>query len=205
MQPPSSSRIAERLSCSRSSRLTVLGLVRARRRRSGSSSACSTRRSELTEVVNGAPARGAGCGREARSPGSKGDFDAVARETRSCLELAQRCEAPWVIGELAFWRRQAGLEEDLSADAAEPYAAQLQWASGSAPRTLSGCRSGVPTGRARLPTHDDEQMARRGLDELQALGGRPAQRCVARRLRERGANAAFRGGPAPRPARTPRT
>jgi DNA-binding CsgD family transcriptional regulator len=175
--------------------LTVLGLVRARRgdpdhRR------LLDEALELTEVANELQHVAPVAAARGEIAWLEGDFDAVARETRSCLELAQRCEAPWVIGELAFWRRQAGLEEDLSADAAEPYAAQLrgEWQHAADLWMQIGCpyEAGLAIADA-----DDEQMARRGLDELQALGARPAATIVARRLRERGASGLPRG---PRPA-----
>ncbi len=69
-------------------------------------------------------------------------------------------------------------------------------ATGRAPRT-SGQGSGVPYEHAlALADADDEATVRRGLEELQGLGARPAAAIVARRLRERGAHGLPRG---PRP------
>jgi hypothetical protein len=40
----------------------------------------------------------------------EGDRDAV-NETRDTLALACERKAPWLVGELAAWRRRAGLDE----------------------------------------------------------------------------------------------
>src|SRR5262249_945468 len=175
--------------------LTVLGLVRARRgdpdhrRLLDEALELTEGASELQHVAPVAVARG-------EIAGLEGDFDAVARETQSCLDLAQSCEASWVVGELAFWRRQAGLQEDLSGEAAEPYAAQLrgEWQRAADLWTEIGCPYEAALA---LADGDAEQSARRGLDELQALGARPAATIIARRLRERGASGLPRG---PRPS-----
>jgi DNA-binding CsgD family transcriptional regulator len=120
-----------------------------------------------------------------------GDFDSVARETEPCLELAVRRNASWVAGELAFWRRQAGIREEAPVTAAEPYAAQLR---GEWPRAARLWKElGCPYEAALALADGDEDAARRGLDELQALGAHPAAAIVARRLRERGASGVPRG------------
>src|ERR1700694_5555762 len=45
----------------------------------------------------------------------------VAEATNEALELALRYHASWAIGELACWRRRAGVREDPPAGAAGPY------------------------------------------------------------------------------------
>jgi DNA-binding CsgD family transcriptional regulator len=121
----------------------------------------------------------------------EGDLEAVERETRACLELALRREAPWVVGELAYWRREAGIREDVPAAAAEPYAAQLRgdWRLAADLWRQIGC----PYEAALALADGDEDAARRALDELQSLGAQPAAAVVARRLRERGASGLPRG------------
>jgi DNA-binding CsgD family transcriptional regulator/tetratricopeptide (TPR) repeat protein len=174
--------------------LTVLGLVRARRgdpaHRPLLDEALELARTagELQHLAPVAVARG-------EVTWLEGDREAVADETESCLELALRCEAPWVVGELAYWRWQAGIREEIPA-AGEPYALQMrgEWQRAAELWLEIGCPY-----EAALALADagDEQAARRGLDQLQALGARPAATIVARRLRGRGASGLPRG---PRPS-----
>ena len=48
---------------------------------------------------------------EPRPRGSRGGTRTVAGATQAALELAAREKLPWVIGELAYWRWRAGIEE----------------------------------------------------------------------------------------------
>ena len=175
--------------------LVVLGLVRARRgdpdhrRLLDEALELTGGGNELQHLAPVAVARGEVAWLE-------GDVDAVARETEPCLELALRSEAPWVVGELACWRRQAGIQEDVAGAAAQPFAAQLRgdWQRAADLWNEIGCPYEAALA---LADAEDEQVARRSLDELQALGARPAAAIVARRLRERGASGLPRG---PRPS-----
>jgi DNA-binding CsgD family transcriptional regulator len=175
--------------------LAVLGLVRARRgdpdhrRPLGEALELAITAGELQHLAPIAVARGEGAWLE-------GDRDAVARETESCLELALQCEAPWVVGELAYWRWQAGIREEVPVIAAEPFALHMrgEWRRAAELWTQIGCPYEAALA---LADSDDEETARRGLDQLQALGARPAAAIVARRLRERGASGLPRG---PRPS-----
>jgi DNA-binding CsgD family transcriptional regulator len=126
----------------------------------------------------------------------EGDREAVLDETESCFELALRREAPWVAGELAYWRWQAGIREEMPFAAAEPYALQMrgEWRRAAELWTHIGCPYEAALA---LADADDERAACRALSELQALGARPAATIVARRLRERGATGLPRG---PRPS-----
>jgi DNA-binding CsgD family transcriptional regulator len=103
---------------------------------------------------------------------------------------------PWVIGELACWRWRAGLLETPPVSAAEPYA--LQIAGEGARAAALWAQIGCPYEAAlALADTDDEAGLRRGLEELQRLGARPAAAIVARRLRQRGVRGLRRG---PRPS-----
>jgi len=107
-----------------------------------------------------------------------------------------RLHAPWPVAELAWWRRQGGIDEPIPADAGGPFAMQLrgEWSDAAAAWRTAGC----PYEEAMaLAEADDEGALRRALEALQELGARPAAAVVARRLRERGARAVPRG---PRPA-----
>jgi DNA-binding CsgD family transcriptional regulator len=125
----------------------------------------------------------------------EGRFDAAVEATESALALATRYEMPSVLGELAVWRRRAGVDEAIPAYAAEPYASQLagDWQTAAARWT----ELGAPYDAAlALADSDDEDALRQALDELQRLGAAPAAAIVARRLRSRGARGLPRG---PRP------
>jgi DNA-binding CsgD family transcriptional regulator len=128
-----------------------------------------------------------------------GRADAVAGLTDAALALAVRCDARWVTGELAYWRRQAGLTDDVST--AGPYRLSL---AGEAARAAEQWRDlGCPYEAALAAADgDDDQAIRDAIEELQQLGARPAERIVARRLRERGVRGVPRG-PRPRTRENP--
>ncbi|MEP7055325.1 MAG: AAA family ATPase [Actinomycetota bacterium] len=118
--------------------------------------------------------------------------EAVTEATDGVVELARRRGAGWVSGELAFWRRLAGVDEQVPEGIPEPFALQLTGHCVAAAErwTALGCpyEAALSLGGA-----DDDLALRRALDELRALGARPAATIVARRLRERGANNVPRG------------
>jgi DNA-binding CsgD family transcriptional regulator/tetratricopeptide (TPR) repeat protein len=175
--------------------LAVLGLVRARRgdpdHRSplDESLALAELAPDLQHLAPVAVAR-------AEVAWLEGDLESVARETDAVLELAVRREASWVIGEVVYWRWQAGIREEIPPGAAEPYALQIR---GDWERAAEAwARIGCPYEAAlALADADDDDTLRRALDDLQGLGAQPAATIVARRLRERGARGIPRG---PRPA-----
>src|SRR5262249_56740807 len=97
-----------------------------------------------------------------------------------------------VLGELALWRRRAGIDDDLPLGVAEPYASQLagDWASAADFWDEAGCP--YESALARAESNDEEQL-RGALDALHALGAQPAAAIVAGRLLERGARGLPRG------------
>jgi DNA-binding NarL/FixJ family response regulator len=121
-----------------------------------------------------------------------GNPEGVADATGELLEEARRMSAGWVYGELATWRRRAGLHDVSAADADGPYALELagEAKQAAAAWTALGCPY-----EAALALADDEDDAslRRALAQLQELGARPAAAIVARRLRERGVRGLPRG------------
>jgi DNA-binding CsgD family transcriptional regulator/tetratricopeptide (TPR) repeat protein len=174
--------------------LVVLGTVRARRGdpdvwgplEEAWALAAST--GELPRIGPVAAAR-------AEAAWLEGRHERVSDATDAALELALQCRSAWVIGELACWRRRAGVEEDVSG-AAEPHARQLagEWAGAAELWAEIGC----PYEEAlALADADEEEPLRRALEELQQLGAAAATAVVARRLRERGVRGLPRG---PRPA-----
>jgi DNA-binding CsgD family transcriptional regulator/tetratricopeptide (TPR) repeat protein len=117
----------------------------------------------------------------------------VVEATNSALALAVDRRVPWVAGELACWRWRAGVHDDLPADMlSEPYALAIggDWSSAAERWRELGCPYEAALA---LADADDESALRQALDELQALGARPAAAIVARRLRERGVRRIPRG------------
>jgi DNA-binding CsgD family transcriptional regulator len=100
------------------------------------------------------------------------------------------------VGELAVWRRRAGIVEEISVDTVEPYAAQLagDWRSAADAWEKLGCPYEAALA---LADADDEDALRRSFEELQQIGAQSVAAIVTRRLREGGARSVPRG---PRPA-----
>jgi DNA-binding NarL/FixJ family response regulator len=99
---------------------------------------------------------------------------------------------PWPLAELAWWRRQGGIEEPIPEAAGGPFEQQLRgdWSGAVAAWRSAGCPYEAALALAEL---GDEDSLREALDELQELGARPAAAIVARRLRELGARGVPRG------------
>ena len=116
----------------------------------------------------------------------------VVGETEVALDLAVRRHAPWVIGDLAAWRRRAGVAETIEDAVADPYAAELAGRGERAAELWTGL--GCPYEAALvLAGADDDGAALRAFEELQRLGARPAAAIVGRHLRERGVRGLPRG------------
>jgi DNA-binding CsgD family transcriptional regulator len=175
--------------------LAVLGLVRARRGDPDvwtpldEAWALAQPTGELQRIEPAAAARAEALWLEDRC-------DRVADATDSPLDLAARRQAWWIVGELAYWRRCAGIQEEAPANAAEPWATQLKGDWRGAGERWGELDSPYEAALA-LADADDEHALRRSFEELQRLGARPAAAIVAGRLRKRGARGIPRG---PRPA-----
>ncbi|MGH3043651.1 MAG: ATP-binding protein, partial [Gaiellaceae bacterium] len=172
----------------------VLGLVRVRRGDPGHSAPLDEAWS-LSEPTGESLRLGPAAAARAEAAWLEGRHEAVAGVTQTALELAARDKFPWVIGELAYWRWRAGIEEAVPDQAAEPYAVQMagDWSRAAELWTALGCPYEAALA---LADADEEEPLRRALDELQHLGARPAAAIVARRLRARGVTGLPRG---PRP------
>jgi len=125
----------------------------------------------------------------------EGRPEKIASATEDAFALALRYGSPWPLGELARWRRRAGIEEDVPERVAEPFALELsgEWARASEAWRKAGCPYEAALA---LADASEEDALRRALEEFHWLGARPAAAIVARRLRERGARGLPRG---PRP------
>jgi len=175
--------------------LIVLGLLRARRGDDEASAplreahALADSTAELMRIGATAAAR-------AELAWLAGDTAAVEHVTAVALGMAIDCRAPWVAGELAYWRWRADLHDDLPAAlVAKPYRLSIagDWAGAAELWSVIGCpyEAALALGDA-----DEEAALRQALDKLRTLGARPAAAIVTRRLRERGVRSVPRG---PRP------
>jgi len=170
--------------------LSVLGLVRARRGDPGQwppldeALALADGQDELQYRAPLAAAR-------AEAAWLNGRGTAVDGITRDILTAAVDRHASWVVGELAWLRRLAGIHETVPG-MIEPYAAQLAGAASAAAArwTELGCPYDAALALVRS---DDEPSLRHALAQFQRLGARPAAGIVARRLRDHGARDLPRG------------
>jgi DNA-binding CsgD family transcriptional regulator len=171
--------------------LVVLGLVRARRGDPGHEPlleeawALGAPTDEVERMGPAATAR-------AEVAWLAGDREGVVAATEHAFQLASKQKDPVAIGELALWRRRAGIDDGVPPRAAEPFASQLagDWARAAALWDEAGCP--YEAALARADSSEDEPL-RQALDELQRLGAGPAAAIVAGRLRERGARGLPRG------------
>jgi DNA-binding CsgD family transcriptional regulator/tetratricopeptide (TPR) repeat protein len=116
----------------------------------------------------------------------------AAEATSEALKLATRYQASWAIGELACWRRRAGVREAAPSGAAGPYALELAGDAQSAAQAWLDINCGYEAAVV-LCCNGDENGLRRALGEFRRLGARPAASIAARRLRELGARDVPRG------------
>jgi DNA-binding SARP family transcriptional activator len=163
--------------------LVVLGLVRARRGDLGAREALDEALAlaqpsgELQRIEPVAAAR-------AEAAWLESEHDAVAPATDAALGLAIRHRAGWEIGELAVWRRRAGIREESPPDVVEPHSLVLagDWARAAEAWTELEC----PYEAALALADADEHAAvGRAAHELRRLGARPAAAIAESRLRAR--------------------
>lgn len=122
----------------------------------------------------------------------EGRPDVVLAVTHSALALAVEKHAHWAIGELAVWRRRAGVEVGPTTGEAEPFASELagQWEAAARIWESRGCPYDAAV--ARIGTQRESDL-REAHSVLQGLGAHATARLVARRLREIGARDLPRG------------
>ena len=175
----------------RSLAYTVIGLVRARRGEPEAWTALD-KALALVEATAELQRRAPVAAARAEAAWLEGRADGVVEATALAWELALSREAPWVVGELACWRRRAGLEEEIAQPMAEPYALQTAGDWAAAAQCWRAIGSPYEAAQA-LAGADDEDALREGLTALQSMGARPAAAIVARRLRARGVRGLPRG------------
>ncbi|HEX4746740.1 MAG TPA: AAA family ATPase [Gaiellaceae bacterium] len=167
----------------------VLGLLRARRGDPGATAALDEANAAI-ERTGQLWWTGQAAAAKAETAWLEGRPLEIPALTDAAYAAAIERDASWPLAELAFWRRKAGLEEDVPHAARGPFATQLHgdWRRAAEEWAEAGC----PYEVALALADGDEPAQRRALDELSRLGARPAAQIVARRLRQGGA----RGVPA---------
>jgi DNA-binding CsgD family transcriptional regulator len=122
----------------------------------------------------------------------EGRPEAIGEATEAAFRLAVQRRSPWAIAELAWWRSRAGIHERVPDEAAGPFLLQLRgdWSDAARAWEAAGC---VYEHGVALIEVDDDACRRRGLEELNRLGARPAAAIAVRRLRERGVRGLRRG------------
>lgn len=121
-----------------------------------------------------------------------GDYDLVGPETGKWLELARQRNAPWIYGELGYWRWKAGLADSEPGLMAEPFGLQVagEWAAASHCWSRLECPYEAALA---LADSDDESALCQALAMLTGLGARRAAAVTARRLRALGVRGLPRG------------
>jgi ATP/maltotriose-dependent transcriptional regulator MalT len=175
--------------------LVVLALVRARQGDAGVEPLLDEAW-RLAEPTGELPRVGRVAAAQAEAAWLSGRPASAARETGLALALAVRLRSPWLAGELACWRRRAGVREPLDADVATPYALELRGDHASAAAAWSTLGCPYDAALALAGSADDAHL-RAAHAQLTALGAPRAAAVVARGLRRRGARGLARG---PRPA-----
>jgi DNA-binding CsgD family transcriptional regulator len=173
----------------------VLGLVEARRGEPGAQALLDAA-VELA-APSGEPQRvGPAAAAAAEAAWLSADRTALDAATAPGLALALARDSRWFVGQLAVWRRRAGLSSDVPSPVPEPWSLEL------AGRPLDaavrwqalGC---VYEAALALAQADDDGALRQAHDTLDELDAPAAAAVVARRLRERGVRGVPRG---PRPS-----
>jgi DNA-binding CsgD family transcriptional regulator len=172
--------------------LTVVARVRARR---GDPEVWQLLEEALSLAQRGAELQAEAPVAVARAEASwlAGERDGVEGATAGALALARIRRSRWVAAELLSWRRRAGIVDQISDDDAPgPYALEFarDWSAAATQWRELGCpyEAALALGEA-----DDHDALRQAFDELRAVGAKPAEAIVARRLRERGARGLPRG------------
>ena len=125
-----------------------------------------------------------------------GRADLAVEATETVLAMARERGAAWIVGELVFWRRRAGVNEVCCDGVAEPFAAHLsgEWTRAAVLWDQLGCP--YEAALALADSGEDDAL-RHALVGLRQLGAQPAAAAVGRLLRQRGTRDVPRG---PRPS-----
>ena len=175
----------------RSDALVTLALVRARRGDPGAwpllDEALETAiaADELELLVRASAAR-------AETAWLEGRPNAIGAETELAYDRACRLAQPMLAGELACWRARAGMPVEPPDEIPDRYRLQLSGEPELAAE-LFRAEGAVYDAAIALVGSSNGTSLRAALDELLALGAKPAAAAVTRRLRELGERAMPRG------------
>jgi DNA-binding CsgD family transcriptional regulator len=171
--------------------LPVLALVRARRGDPevwpllDEARAMAVREGELQQEIPIAMAR-------AEVAWLEGRPEAIREETEAAFHKALSMDAWWHVGELACWRRRAGIHEQVDGRLPERYAGELRGDFAGAAELWAALGCDYDAAMA-LASAEDEELLKQSLVKLQRLGARTAATVVARKLRARGVTGISRG------------
>jgi DNA-binding CsgD family transcriptional regulator len=116
----------------------------------------------------------------------------VAGLTDEAFELACRLRTTWFIGDLAVWRRRAGVPDEPPQGLSAPYSLTLRGEHEAAAAWWEAHRCPFEAALALTDSESDGAL-HDALARLQELDARPAAAIVARVLRDRGARGLPRG------------
>jgi DNA-binding CsgD family transcriptional regulator len=171
--------------------LTVIGQLRARRGDPDPWSPLDEAQ-ELAAMSGELPRLAPVAVARAEAAWLEGRAEAVVAATEHAYPLALQLRAVWTAGELAVWRRRAGLAEEAPPGIPEPYSLTHR---GECERAAAWLTAHSCPFEAALALTDSPADAalHEALAQLQELDARPAAAIVARRLRDRGARGLPRG------------
>jgi DNA-binding CsgD family transcriptional regulator len=114
-----------------------------------------------------------------------GDSQRTLLEARAGYDLAVSKKHPWIAGELAFWLRQAGVEETTPVWLAKPFALQLagDWQAAANEWLRLGC----PYEQARALVAGDQHAQVAALRIFDRLGAHPAAEMLRQKMQATGA------------------
>jgi DNA-binding CsgD family transcriptional regulator len=173
--------------------LLVLALVRARRGDPGTAPLLDEAKAIVAGTSDPSWHASVACV-QAEVAWLEGRHDSEHATTDGAFEDAS--SSSWWLGELAYWRRRNGIEDELPEGLTEPWSLQLAGDWRAAADAWRERDRPYETALA-LSESDDEAALRESLAELQRLEAGPLARLVTRRLRELGARCVPRG---PRPS-----
>jgi DNA-binding CsgD family transcriptional regulator len=121
-----------------------------------------------------------------------GSTETILAESEPFVRRALRAYDRWALPQLAYWRRQAGADEDLSDGDRSPRRLQLGGEAGRAAEEWAALGYPYEAALALADTGDPDDL-RRAFAQLQALGATAAAAAVTRRARAGGAQNVPRG------------
>lgn len=155
----------------RSWALATLGIIRARRGDPAARESLDAAHI-LVQSTGGLERLAAVAAARAEAAWLDGDKVAVAAESDAALQLAVKLRTPWIAGELAWLRAQAGICQILPAGAvAHPYRLSMEgdWASAARIWRSTGCPYEAALA---LADSGDDTARHHAIDQLRKLGAR---------------------------------